>query len=83
MSLVLLVSLKDTMYTSECKSGHYYPSVNVINSICNVQLDKLSLIASEVSPTKLEVNSTEEYKYGGAPLHLYSLTQVVLSEREK
>ena len=38
---------------------------------------------SEVGPTKLEVRSTEEYKQGGAPVHLLSLTQAGFSKREK
>ena len=57
------------------------PSVNIINFICGVQLDKWAQL--EVDPFRLEVNSTEEYKSGGAPLHLCLLNQVFLQERER
>ena len=35
------------------------------------------------SHVMLEFKSTREYKQGGSPLHLYSLTQVVLQKREE
>ena len=56
---------------------------NIINVIFGIQLDKLAQPASEVSPTELELKSTEEYKYRGSPLHLYSLSQAVLKESEE
>ena len=50
--------------------------------MCNVQLNKSTLTASEVGPIKLEVKLTEEYKQE-APPFICTLTQDVLSEREK
>ena len=70
------------MKTSECNLGQQYPSVNIIIVSFGVSIYKLAH-SVRLAPIRLEVKSTKEYKQGGTPLHLYSLTQVVLQEREE